>query len=118
MEKNVELGVLLDYYGDFLTDRQKKLMEYHVADDLSLAEIAEMENISRQGVRDALIRGEQQLRDMEKKLGIVAKTFSTVQKLSEIEKLINDYDCSDLLKNELKAVIKEVVDIWEDNHGI
>ena len=54
MEKHVELGCLLDYYGALLTERQRALLEEQVSEDCSLAEIAEREGISRQGVRDAL----------------------------------------------------------------
>ena len=67
MEKHVELGCLLDYYGALLTERQRALLEQHVSEDCSLAEIAEREGISRQGVRDALKRGEEQLYELEHK---------------------------------------------------
>lgn len=71
MEKHVEIGCLLDLYGKFLTDRQRTVTEQTVYEDCSLAEIAEREGISRQAVRDALMRAEAQLTEMENELGLM-----------------------------------------------
>lgn len=73
MAKNLEIAVLLDFYGEMLTEKQRSFLEYYYNDDLSLSEIAENEGITRQGVRDAIKRAEGQLFDMENRLGIVAK---------------------------------------------
>ena len=69
MAKNLDVVLLADYYGEMLTDNQRKFIEYYYNDDLSLSEIAQNEGITRQGVRDAVKRAETQLFDMEKKLG-------------------------------------------------
>ena len=58
MAKNLEISYLLDFYGDVLTDKQRDVMEQYYNDDFSLSEIAENFGISRQGVRDAIKRGE------------------------------------------------------------
>lgn len=71
MEKHVEIGCLLDLYGTFLTERQRSVTEQTVYEDCSLAEIAERESISRQAVRDALLRAETQLYEMEERLGLM-----------------------------------------------
>lgn len=69
--KNFEvINVLLDFYGDMLTEKQRAFIEYYYNDDLSLAEIAENEGITRQGVRDAIKRAEGQLYEMESRLGL------------------------------------------------
>ena len=60
--------LLLDCYGDFLTEHQRKTMELYYGADLSLGEIAKLQHITRQGVRDAIKRGEQILQAMEEKL--------------------------------------------------
>ena len=72
-EKDLTTVVLLDFYGDLLSERQRMMMELYYADDLSLAEIAENQGISRQGVRDSVKRAELQLFDMEERLGIVQR---------------------------------------------
>lgn len=86
MTKNFEqINLLLDFYGSMLTERQQAFMEYYFEDDLSLAEIAENEGITRQGVRDAIKRAEGQLFQMEERLGL-AKRFAEMQKgLKEID---------------------------------
>ena len=68
MAKNLDVVLLTDYYGEMLTENQRKFIDYYYNDDLSLSEIAENEGITRQGVRDAIKRAETQLFDMEKKL--------------------------------------------------
>ena len=67
-DKDLRISVLLDHYGAMLTDKQREVIDLHYNDDLSLAEIAEQEGITRQGVRDNIKRGEAQLLEMEEKL--------------------------------------------------
>ena len=66
MAKNLEISFLLDFYGEMLTKKQHDFLIYYYDEDLSLSEIAENEGITRQGVRDAIKRAENQLFDMEK----------------------------------------------------
>ena len=54
MGKNFEISLLLDFYGDMLTEKQRDMVDYYYNDDLSLSEIAENEGITRQGVRDSI----------------------------------------------------------------
>ena len=61
MANNVEITILLDFYGDMLTAKQRDFINLYYNDDLSLAEIAENEGITRQGVRDAIKLDEGQL---------------------------------------------------------
>ena len=58
MEKDLSIAVLLDFYGDLLTEKQARAIDLYYNEDLSLAEIAEPLGISRQGVRDSIKRGE------------------------------------------------------------
>ena len=58
MEKKIELSMLLDLYKGLLTDKQAETMELYYNEDLSLSEIAENMGITRQGVRDALVKAE------------------------------------------------------------
>ena len=71
MSRLVELGQLLDWYGAFLTERQRSLVRQYAYEDCSLREIAEREGITRQAVRDAIRRAETELREMEAKLGLI-----------------------------------------------
>lgn len=79
-EKDMHFGILLDFYGDILTARQREMLEYYYNDDMSLAEIADSIGISRQGVRSAIKKGTDILTEMENKLGLVSR-FQKVQPL-------------------------------------
>ena len=84
MAKDLEMTILLDFYGDMLTQRQREFLDYYYNQDLSLAEIAANVGITRQGVRDAIKRAECQLTEMEQRLKLVER-FHEVQKgLEEI----------------------------------
>lgn len=69
-EKNLNLSLLLEFYGGLLTPRQREMADYSYNDDLSLSEIAEICGITRQGVWDGLHKTEAILRDAEEKLGL------------------------------------------------
>ena len=68
-----ELTMLYDFFGELLTDKQREYFEYYFSDDLSLSEISELTGVSRQGVRDVLVRSERLLREYEAKTGVVAR---------------------------------------------
>ncbi|HCA30364.1 MAG TPA: DNA-binding protein [Ruminococcaceae bacterium] len=75
MAKNMEISLLFDFYGDILTEKQRNMIDYYYNDDLSLAEIAENEGITRQGVRDSIKRAESQLLEMEERLGLARRFY-------------------------------------------
>ncbi len=81
-EKNLTIGYLLDFYGELLGERRRELMNLYYNEDYSLSEIAEEVGISRQGVRDAIKRGEEELRRFEEKLGLAAR-FAELGALSD-----------------------------------
>ncbi len=80
-----EMSMLLDYYGSLLTQKQKTYFDLYYNQDLSLAEIAEQEGISRQGVHDAICRTEAILNDMERAPGCVARLKSLRLAQTQIE---------------------------------
>ncbi len=84
MSKNLDITLLLDFYGDMLTDKQRSFLSFYYNDDLSLSEIAADEGITRQGVRDAIKRAETQLISMEERLGLVSRFENMKIGLSEI----------------------------------
>lgn len=78
MSKNLEVSYLLDFYGEVLTEKQRDVMLQYYNEDLSLTEIAENFGITRQGVRDAIKRGEATLLKLEEKVGF-AKRYRALQ---------------------------------------
>ena len=94
MVKKVQIGMLCDIYGKLLTKRQYNILNDYANGDLSLTEIAENNNITRQAVNDIVKKGESKLLEYEQKLGIMKKTINqeqTIQNvLSQISKITSD----------------------------
>ena len=87
MAKNLEISYLLDFYGECLTEKQRSFIDFYYNDDLSLSEIAENENITRQGVRDSIKRSEEKLFELEKKLGLFKRFVQLENGLDKIASL-------------------------------
>ncbi|HZK33424.1 MAG TPA: sigma factor-like helix-turn-helix DNA-binding protein [Tissierellaceae bacterium] len=90
VEKLVEIGTLFEFYGKLLSDRQYSVVELYYIHDLSLAEIGEELNITRQGVFDSLKRGEQNLYDYDTKLKLIKKFHVNHDNIREIIGFINE----------------------------
>ena len=79
------MALLYDFYGDVLTPRQKEFYDLYYNEDLSLAEIAENNGITRQGVRDVIVRAEAILTDLEDKTGLIKRFHAMQKQLQEVE---------------------------------
>lgn len=90
--KSFEDSLLLDFYGNLLTEKTRNTLELYLDDDLTLAEIADSENITRQGVHDTVKRGLNQLREYEDKLGLAGKFTSQMTIINEAIELIDNND--------------------------
>ena len=111
MEKNVEISMLWQIYGELLTEKQKQFIDYYYNNDLSLSEIAENENITRQAVRDIIKKGERKLFEYEEKLLFMRKTINQEKQIQHILLNLNkiEKDTSDKqISNILKQVKKEL----------
>jgi len=97
MAKDLSISALLDFYGPFLSEKQRNLLHHYYNEDLSLSEIAENESITRQGVRDLIKRGELQLKKYEDECGWCQNVLALQQTL--------DSDKSD---SEKLSTIKEI----------
>ena len=107
MNRLIELGQLMDWYGAFLTERQCSLVRQYAYEDCSLGEIAEREGISRQAVRDAILTAESELKDMEAKLSLIdtnEKLLRLIEQLGETQ--LNEAQ-KDLLRQIRKLVSEE-----------
>ena len=87
MEKIFEQGLLYDFYGELLTEHQRKIYEDAVYNDLSLSEIAQEAGISRQGVHDLIKRCDRILQEYEEKLHLLERFQETKKPAGEIHKL-------------------------------
>lgn len=81
-QKNMNISFLLDFYGDVLDEKPCMLLDLYYNEDLSLAEIAESEGMTRQGVRHVVKKAEQQLLFLENKLGL-ANHFVKIRNVSD-----------------------------------
>lgn len=106
MENNVKISILLEIYGKLLTEKQRELLENYYNNDLSLSEIAENENITRQAVRDNLKKGENKLFEYEEKLGIMRKTKEQEEQIAKV--------LSEITKIESKMTDSQIAEVLED----
>ena len=84
MEKNIHVSMLLEIYGKLLTQKQYDVVDFYYNQNLSLAEIAESENITRQGVRKNLVDAENKLFDYEEKLQLLKKKLQRAEIIEEL----------------------------------
>ena len=99
--KDLDISLLLDLYGGLLTEKQRSFLEFYYNDDLSLAEIAENEGITRQGVYDIVKRAKDQLVNYEEKL-LINQRFSKIS--SQVDDILSGKDCFDCAEN-IKRII-------------
>ena len=106
MDKKIEISILLDIYSNLLTEKQYDFLNDYYNNDLSLSEIAENENITRQAVRDNLKKGENKLFEYEEKLGFMKKTKVQEEQIAKV--------LSELSKIESKMTDKQIAKVLED----
>ena len=95
MAKDLEMGYLLDFYGEVLTQKQREMLRQYYNDDLSLSEIGET-SASPGSARDAIKHGETTLKELEEKVGFAARYRRVQQKLEQLEQLVIDtrFECT------------------------
>ncbi len=118
MSKNLEMSYLLDFYGETLTAKQREMMQQYFNMDLSLSEIAENFGITRQGVRDAVKRGEATLSLLEDQIGFAGKYRRIIDGIDQIKTLaqnINFYNVSSYSTNEeISRSAEKIMQICDD----
>jgi len=111
LEKNVEISLLFDFYGQLLKEQQQQAVSLYYNDDLSLSEIASQLNITRQGVRDSIKRSEAQLYTYEEKLGLFKRFKQTEAGLLKIEELAEN-----LKVNYDKSLAAQIIETAKSLH--
>ncbi len=112
MEKKIEVSILCQIYGKLLTEKQYNFIDDYYNNDLSLSEIAENNNITRQAVRDVIKKGENKLFELEEKLLIMKKINdqekriqSIIDELNKIKETSSDKKIEKILNNVTKELI-------------
>lgn len=106
--KDLEIGFLLDFYGEVLSDRKRTVLDYYYNDDLSLAEIAEEIGISRQGVRDLIKKAEEELRFFEEKLGLAERFRNTQMRAERLLSLLEAAKVDDAVQSAARELAESV----------
>ena len=106
-EDRLKRSMLLDYYGDLLTPRQRECYELHYNDDLSLSEIAEQCGISRQGAWDNIRRASDALEEMEEKTGLIRRLSETERRLRHLRQLLKEMKIRAAGNHDLDALLRE-----------
>ena len=97
-------SMLLDFYGELLTEKQRECYDLHFNEDLSLSEIAEQAGVSRQGVWDNIRRAEAALQEMEAKTGLIRRFRDTRRGLEALRELLGE------LRGETEGRARELAD--------
>ena len=115
MEEKVKISMLCQLYGKLLTKKQFEFIDDYYNNDLSLSEIAENHNITRQAVRDIIKKGEKKLFEYEEKLGFMKRMLNQEKKIEkvllELTKIQKDYSDKEIanvletIKKELKCLV-------------
>ena len=102
-EKNLEVGLLLDFYGDILPSRRREMMDLYYNDDLSLAEVAEQLGVTRQAVRETVKKTENELYFYEEKLGLLQRFTEAQACAARIRVLCTEED------NRVSPALREAI---------
>ncbi len=109
LERLEEIGKLFDYYSNLLNTKHKEVLELYYFQDMSLSEISEILNVTRQGVFDLLKRAENNLQFYEKNLGLIEKNKKIIIDLEKIkDSLINDADEKETLISDIEKIIESM----------
>lgn len=119
---SVEIGTLCAFYGGLLTERQRQALELHYMEDLSLGEIAQQLNVSRQNVHELITRSAEKLRSYEAALGAAGRMKRMLRELNEVSSLLSDAqtrpDQAPSLARQAQEMIQTIITQEEDAHGI
>ena len=108
MEKRIEMGMLLAFYGGLLTERQRRVLEAYYSEDYSLSEIAQELGITRQGVHDAIARGEAVLLRAEEHAGLMSRYQIFCDGMQVLRQhLLQEGDAEGL------EMVEQIRQIWE-----
>lgn len=102
--KNVNISLLIDFYGDMLSEKQREAMELYYNEDLSLAEVADITGLTRPGVRDRLVKSEAILLNLEEKLGLLKRFEEMGRQIKSITELLESH------KNGKNIDLDEIID--------
>ncbi len=117
MEKIVEKSLLYDFYGELLTDHQKKVYGEYIQEDLSVTELSQILGISRQGAHDMIRRCDRILHSYEDKLHLVEHFLQIKKMVSEVRDTAlraADADSRDMVRSCMDRIVELSGNILEE----
>lgn len=111
LEKISHMIMLKDFYGPLLTPKQQDIMNLYYEDDLSLTEIGDIRNVTRQAVYDIIKRAEKTLEDYEQRLGLVEKFMNAKKDMHEVYQLLNNQDPEKESISKAMQILKKVIEL-------
>jgi predicted DNA-binding protein YlxM (UPF0122 family) len=111
MAKNLNMSLLLDFYGDILPEKQREAMELFYNGDYSLSEISEETGITRQGVRDRIVKGEATVTGLEERLGL-AERFGRLRKTAiELDAVLDTLEKDGVDVGRVRELTKKIIEL-------
>ncbi|NLZ38127.1 MAG: YlxM family DNA-binding protein [Firmicutes bacterium] len=110
LEDVTRVNLLYDFYGSLLTPKQRECLELYYQDDLSLAEIADQDGISRQGVHDLVKRAVRTLEKAEQRLGLVVRFSAQEKDLKRLAAILSQNKISDSDRLEALAIVEKLLE--------
>ena len=111
-QKSLEIGYLLDFYGELLNERRRTVLDMYYNEDMSLSEISESLGITRQGARDLIKKAGDELLNFEEKLGVAKKFRRVCECTDSAERIIRNNSTDNSEK--LLSIVSEIRQIIEN----
>ncbi len=108
MEEKIKISILCQIYGKLLTEKQYQILDDYYNNDLSLSEIAENNNITRQAVNDVINKGKNKLIEIEEKLLLMEKILKQEKVIENIIKKLEESENKALKKSQIEKIKKQL----------
>lgn len=108
MEEKIKMSILCGIYGNLLTEKQYQILDDYYNNDLSLSEIAENNDITRQAVNDMINKGKAKLIEYEEKLMFMDKTLNQEKIVNEIIDELEEIRNKELTESKIGKISKKL----------
>ena len=114
MEEKIKMSILCGIYGNLLTDKQYQILDDYYNNDLSLSEIAENNEITRQAVNDMINKGKAKLVEYEEKLHFMDKILNQEKITHEIIEELEESKNKELTEAKISKIYKKLKTLIDD----